>query len=65
MTVEFESLSPEERTVRILVMGHPTALRCFQYILHIKGLAEPNDWSRIILQPHAQEGMITLMKQLR
>ncbi len=57
MTVEFESLSPEDRSVRILVVRHPIALRRLQHILHRKGFAEPNDWSCIVPQPDSAEAM--------
>lgn len=55
MTVEFEDLSPEQRTVRILAMGHPLALRRLQHIQHRQRFAEINDWSRIILQPPSRQ----------
>ena len=70
MTVEFEDLSPDDRTVQILVLGHPIALRRYQYIQHTYQFAEVNDWSRIILQPGSrrgmsQQGMTMLIKLLR
>ena len=58
MAVEFEDLPPEERTVGILAMGLPLALRCLQHIRHRQRFAEINDWSRIILQPTSPQSPV-------
>ncbi len=65
MTVEFEILTATDRTIQLLALGHPIALRRFQYLQHTLKFAEVNDWSKIILQPNSQQAMTMLIKRLR
>jgi hypothetical protein len=65
MTIQFEDLSPQDRTLQILIFGHPIALRHYQKIQHKQGFAEVNDWSKIVQPPESGQSMSMLIKTLQ